>query len=104
MARPNRHTHEPLRTRIGLRESHALGKMRIAILATARNSCRHNWSQRAPDSTFIVVNFDRKALLELETRARRTGRETSDCNSRERLGRALVFLSCESAPCDRPEG
>ena len=33
--------------------------------------------------------FDRKALLEPETRARRTGRETSDCNSRARLGRAL---------------
>ena len=32
------------------------------------------------------------ALLELETRARRTGRETSDCNSRERLGRALVLF------------
>ena len=28
--------------------------------------------------------FDRKALLELETRARRTGRETFDCNSRAR--------------------
>ena len=33
--------------------------------------------------------FDRKALLGLETRARRTGRETSDCKSRARLGRAL---------------
>ena len=33
--------------------------------------------------------FYEVALLELETRARRTGRETSDCNSRERLGRAL---------------
>ena len=31
--------------------------------------------------------FYEVALLELdETRARRTGRETSDCNSRERLG------------------
>eukprot|EP00964_Phaeocystis_antarctica_P060103 scaffold35810_cov78-Phaeocystis_antarctica.AAC.5 len=33
--------------------------------------------------------FYEVALLELETRARRTGRETSDCNSCERLGRAL---------------
>ncbi len=38
----------------------------------------------------MTIDFDRVkylALLELETRARRTGRETSDCNSRARLGR-----------------
>ena len=35
--------------------------------------------------------LDRKALLELETRARRTGRETSDCNSRARLGSCILY-------------
>ena len=39
-----------------------------------------------------AIPFDRKALLEPETRARRTGRETSDCNSRARLGRALDWV------------
>ena len=33
-----------------------------------------------------IFFFDREALSGLETRARRTGREISDCNSRARLG------------------
>ena len=42
-----------------------------------------------PSVFHFFFSFYEVALLELETRARRTGRETSDCNSRERLGRAL---------------
>ena len=38
---------------------------------------------------YSTISFDRNVFLGLETRARKTGRETSDCNSRARLGRAL---------------
>ena len=47
-----------------------------------------------------AIPFDRKALLEPETRARRTGRETSDCNSRARLGRALDWVVLERCVCE----
>ena len=50
----------------------------------------------------MTIDFDRVkylALLELETRARRTGRETSDCNSRARLGRALDWVVLERCVC-----
>ena len=47
----------------------------------------------------VLEDFDRKALLEPETRARRTGCETSDCNSRARLGRALDWVVLERCVC-----
>ena len=53
------------------------------------NSQNPNHTPHPLQTCPITINFDRKALLGLETRARRTGRETSDCNSRARLGRAL---------------
>ena len=40
---------------------------------------------RVEDRCYLFF-FDREALSGLETRARRTGREISDCNSRARLG------------------
>ena len=52
---------------------------RCADQARWRVSCRGRGA--------LTSSFDRKALLGLETRARRAGRETSD--SRARLGRAL---------------
>ena len=68
-------------------------KNKLSLLETLEDSmvshARHN-TPIAKLQVFFI--FYEVALLELETRARRTGRETSDCNSRERLGRALNVL------------
>ena len=80
------------------------GRLRVLSRLEGRyGSLRHSFHGRTPcpsnsvhcfhtfmpQQKTMYHTFYEVALLELETRARRTGRETSDCNSRERLGRAL---------------